>query len=144
MSAALNRRPLAYTTAAALLALALALVGFGLRPGSAGAQTVTGEDTEVFNDIAVHASNGNVNLGQGTGSNDGVLGASCAGQSPTSGPNIPGTVVTRLTATATVLRILHGNGTALTGNVTIVCTIDFGPITSPAAAAARTGVFQRR
>jgi hypothetical protein len=144
MSAALNRRPLAYTIAAALLALALALVGFGLRPGSAGAQTVTGEDTEVFNDIAVHASNGNVNLGQGTGSNDGVLGASCAGQSPSSGPNIPGTVVTRLTATATVLRILHGNGTALTGNVTIVCTVDFGPITSPAAAAARTGAFQRR
>ena len=143
MSAALNRRPLAYTIAAALLGLALAFAGFSLRPGSAGAQTVTGEDTEVFNDIAVHASNGNVNLGAGTGTNDGVVGASCAAQSPLGGPNIPGTVVTQLTATATLLRILHGNGTALTGNVVVVCTVDFGAITSPATAA-KTGAFHRR
>jgi len=143
MAAVLNRRPLAYTIGAALLGLTLALAAFGLRPGSAGAQTVTGEDTEVFNDIVVHASNGHVNLGAGTGTNDGVLGASCAGQSPLGGPNIPGTVVTQLTATATVLRILHGNGTALTGDVVVVCTVDFGPISSPATAA-KTGAFHRR
>jgi hypothetical protein len=35
--------------------------------GGQGAQTVTGEDTEVFNGIGVHASNGHVHLGAGTG-----------------------------------------------------------------------------
>jgi hypothetical protein len=125
--------------AAALLATALVLAALAFRPGPAGAQA-SGEITNVFNGLQVSALNGFVNLGPGTGSNDGVLGASCAGETPQGGPQIPGTVVTQLTPTATLLRILHGNGTALTGPVTIVCTVDFGPATT---AAARAGAFHR-
>jgi hypothetical protein len=137
MSTTLRRGSI--VVAAALLATALVLAALAFRPGPAGAQ-VSGEVTNVFNGLQVSALNGFVNLGPGTGSDDGVVGVSCAGETPQGGPEIPASVVTQLTPTATMLRILHGNGTALTGPVTIVCTVDFGPATT---AAAKAGAFHR-
>jgi len=116
-------------TATILAALTLALAAFALRPGMAGAQTVTGEDTEVLNGLQIAPVNGYFDFGAGTGTNAGIVGA----QFPLGGPNIPAQVVTHLTSTSTQVRVLHNNGTPLTGSVVVVCTIDFGAITTPAA-----------
>ena len=120
-------------TATILAALTLALVAFALRPGMAGAQTVTGEDTEVLNGLQIAPVNGYFDFGAGTGTNAGIVGAQCSGEFPLGGPNIPAQVVTHLTSTSTQVRVLHNNGTPLTGSVVVVCTIDFGAITTPAA-----------
>jgi hypothetical protein len=78
----------------------------------------------VASHIPVNSGAGTVSLGPGTGSNDGVQGIDCQGATPTSGLDLPAQVVTDLQATATVLRILHNDGTGLVGAVEVNCTID--------------------
>ena len=108
------------------LAAAVALIG----ARNAKAQTAT--QTVVFSSISVTASNGNVDLGPGTGGNDGTVGAACTGARPRSGPNIPVGVVTELTPTSTRLRVINQAGRAITGTVFVNCVVD-GPVDPMAA-----------
>ena len=95
--------------------------------------------TFVFSSIPITASNGFASLGAGTGTNAGVLGSACTGAAPRSGTSIPGQVVTQLSSTATLLRIMRNTGTAITGTVHINCVIEFGSIAQGEAAADRLG-----
>jgi hypothetical protein len=123
MSHVLARRTLtAGLVALTLVAAALAAVG---RPGPAGAQAA--QDTEVFSSLGITASNGNFSFGIGSGSAFGVMGIACGGAAPRSGGNIPAQVVTELTPSATLLRVLHNNGAPLSGAVSVNCTVGFGP-----------------
>jgi hypothetical protein len=92
------------------------------RPRSAGAQAAT--STGVISNLLVLATNGDSNLPEFSGSNDGVLGVACTGASPRSGPNIPAQVVTQLRPDLTYLRILHNTGTPLNGTVRINCVLE--------------------
>lgn len=112
------------TAAAAILTLKTALPG-------AEAQEPTSQ-TFVFSSIPVTASNGNASLGADTGTDAGVLGIACTGAAPRSGsPNIPGQVVTQLTAVDTRLRIMRNDGVPLNATVRINCAVEL--ITSTAA-----------
>jgi hypothetical protein len=104
-------------TAVLALLVAGVLLASSLRP--AGAQAAT----EVFlSHGSITLSNGHGNLGPGTGSQDGIFEAQCSGRDPRGGPNMPVDVVTELTTTTVLLRILNQSGTAITGTVTINCT----------------------
>jgi hypothetical protein len=107
---------LAFTLVALVLSLALG------RPWSAKAQTPT--VTGVVSNLPVQATNGFSNLPEFSGSGDGVVGVSCTGATPRSGPNIPAQVVTELRTDLTYLRILHNSGTPLTGTVEINCVLE--------------------
>lgn len=119
---------------AAVLALLVAgvLLASSLRP--AGAQAAT----EVFlSHGSITLSNGNGNLGPGTGSQDGIFEAQCSGRTPRGGPNIAAMVVTELTTTTVLLRVINQTGTAITGTVTINCTFEAEAV---AAATVRAAV----
>jgi hypothetical protein len=114
----------------AVLVLGLAVVALAAslaisRPRSAGAQAATA--TGVISNLPVLATNGNSNLPEFSGSNDGVLGVACTGASPRGGPNIPAQVVTQLRPDLTYLRILHNTGTPLNGTVRINCVLEVEP-----------------
>ena len=134
-----SRRPLAMAVAIILIVAAAAAVALQ-RPGPAGAQEA--QDTEVLSGLFISPSNGNFSFGPGTGFDDGIFGIDCSGSFPRGGPDIPAQVVTELQATQTVLRVLHNNGTPLTGSVLVNCTIWFGPAAAPAVSQLRT--LQRR
>jgi hypothetical protein len=121
MPIALTRRRLA------VLVLLLAVVAVAgtlalSRPGPADAQAASA--VGVISNLPVQATNGNSNLPEFSGSGDGVLGVACTGATPRSGPNIPAQVVTQLRTDLTYLRILHNNGTPLTGTVRINCVLE--------------------
>jgi hypothetical protein len=100
--------------------------------------------TFVFSSIPITASNGFASLGAGTGTNAGVLGSACTGAAPRSGTMIPGQVVTTLSSTATLMRIIRNDGAAITGTVFINCVMEFGSIGQGEAAADRLGVANAR
>ena len=111
----------------AVLVLGLAVVALAAslaisRPRSTGAQVAT--STGVISNLLVLATNGDSNLPEFSGSNDGVLGVACTGASPRSGANIPAQVVTQLRPDLTYLRILHNTGTPLNGTVRINCVLE--------------------
>ena len=91
-------------------ALAVALLGglFALQASGAGAQEPTHE-VFVFSDIPVQPNS----LGQGSvpvGTDDGVLGADCQGNSPLGGtPQLPAQVISELGATQIAVRIFNNN-----------------------------------
>jgi hypothetical protein len=122
MSSILSRRSgvIAGVVGAAALAGGLAV---GLLP-AADAQTPPPTATFVLSNFLVLATNGNANLPEFSGSADGVVGAACTGATPLSGPNIPAQVATNLRADLTHMRILHNNGTPLTGNVRVNCVLE--------------------
>jgi hypothetical protein len=107
-----------------VMATAAAALGLGALPG-AEAQEPPPEATFVFSNIPVTASNGHVDLGEGTGEVDGVLGIACTGAAPRGGTaRIPAMVVTELRSTQTLLRIVQANGVTVTGSVSINCVVD--------------------
>jgi hypothetical protein len=115
LSVRTRRQLLPVAVLAALLAAVL--LTMSLRP--AGAQVAT----EVFlSHGSITLSNGHGNLGPGTGSQDGIFEAQCSGRDPRGGPNMPVDVVTELTTTTVLLRILNQSATGITGTVTINCT----------------------
>ena len=81
-----------------------------------------------------------VDLGPGTGVNDGTLGAACTGALPRGGPNIPVGVVTELTATSTKLRVINQAGRAITVAVRVNCTVEL--VAEPTAATRITTAFR--
>ena len=134
-----SRRPLTVVVALILIVAAAAAVALQ-RPGPANAQQA--QDTEVFSSLFITPSSGNFSFGPGTGSNDGIFGIDCSGSFPRGGPDIPAQVVTELQATETLLRVLHNNGTPLTGSVAVNCTVWFGP--AAASALSQLRAHQRR
>ena len=118
----------------AAFAAAVALIGARDAKAQVAIQTV------VFSGIQVTASNGNVDLGPGTGGNDGTVGAACTGARPRSGPNIPVGVVTELTAASTRLRVLNQSGRPITGTVFVNCVVE-GPV-EPTAASRIASAFR--
>ena len=93
-----------------------------------GATAQETRDFFVFHfDDSATASNGNETLAydfSDLGTNPVVESALCTGRSPRSGPNIPAQVVTQVNAVdGFALRILHNNGTPLTGSVTVNCIV---------------------
>jgi hypothetical protein len=110
--------------ACVLLLAAGAVVALKALPG-AEAQEPPPSATFVFSNIPVFASNGHVNLGPDTGSNDGVLGIACTGSGPRSGTaRIPGMVVTELLSNSTLVRIIQPNGVVVNGEVRINCVVE--------------------
>jgi hypothetical protein len=91
---------------------------------AANAQEPPPTTTGVLSNFPVRASNGFSNLPEFSGSGDGVVGAACTGATPTGGANIPAQVITNLQTDLTHLRILHNNGTPLTGDVRINCVLE--------------------
>jgi|Tabmets5t2r1_1033131.scaffolds.fasta_scaffold97216_1 hypothetical protein len=134
-----SHRPLVMVAALVLILAAAAAVALQ-RPGPANAQEA--QDTEVLSGLFIDPSSGNFSFGPGTGFEDGIFGIDCSGSFPRGGPDIPAQVVTELQATQTVLRVLHNNGTPLTGEVAVNCTVWFGPAAAPALSELRT--LQRR
>ena len=118
----------------AALAAAVAVVGARNAKAQAATQTI------VISNIDVLPSNGHVDLGPGTGENDGTLGAACTGAAPRGGPNIPVGVVTELTATSTRLRVLNQAGRAITVAVRVNCAVEL--VTEPIAANRITRAFR--
>ncbi len=116
------------------LAAAVALIG----ARDAKAQVAT--QTSVFSNIDVLPVNGSVDLGPGTGTNDGTLGAACTGARPRSGTNIPVGVVTELTATSTRLRVLNQSGRAINVAVRVNCVVEL--VVEPTAASRITRAFR--
>jgi hypothetical protein len=116
------------------LAAAVALVDERNAKAQAASQTI------VISNIDVLPSNGHVDLGPGTGENDGTLGAACTGATPRGGPNIPVGVVTELTATSTRLRVLNQTGRAIAVAVRVNCTVEL--VTEPTAASRITRAFR--
>jgi hypothetical protein len=102
----------------ALLAAAAALVE--ARTATAQPATVT----IVESNIAITPSNGHFDFGPGTGANDGIVGVACTGAFPRGGGNIPGQVVTQLTATSTLLRVLQQNGSPVSVGVVVNCAYE--------------------
>jgi hypothetical protein len=113
-------RPVVALTLLLVAALAVAVALVGAR--DAKAQVAT--QTIVISNIDVLPSNGHVDLGPGTGENDGTIGAACTGAAPLGGPNIPVGVATELTATSTKLRVTNQLGRAITVAVRINCTVE--------------------
>jgi hypothetical protein len=95
----------------------------GLLP-AADAQTPPPTATFVLSNFPVLVSNGHTTLPEGSGSADGVVGAACTGATPLTGPNIPAQVATNLRADFTHMRVLHNNGTPLTGTVRVNCVLE--------------------
>jgi hypothetical protein len=116
------------------LAAAVALVDERNAKAQAASQTI------VISNIDVLPSNGHVDLGPGTGENDGTLGAACTGATPRGGPTIPVGVVTELTATSTRLRVLNQSGRAITVAVRVNCAVEL--VTEPTAANRITRAFR--
>jgi hypothetical protein len=106
-------------------ALAVALLGglFALQASGAGAQEPTHE-VFVFSDIPVEPNS----LGQGSvpvGTDDGVLGADCQGNSPLGGtPQLPAQVISELGATQIAVRIFNNVGGRVSGPVELNCSLD--------------------
>ena len=106
-------------------ALAVALLGglFALQASGAGAQEPTHE-VFVFSDIPVQPNS----LGQGSvpvGTDDGVLGADCQGNSPLGGTSqLPAQVISELRATQIAVRIFNNVGARVTGPVQLNCALD--------------------
>jgi hypothetical protein len=106
-------------------ALAVALLGglFALQASGAGAQEPTHE-VFVFSDIPVQPNS----LGQGSvpvGTDDGVLGADCQGNSPLGGtPQLPAQVISELGATQIAVRIFNNVGARVSGPVELNCSLD--------------------
>lgn len=96
---------------------------------AANAQTPPDTAVGILSNFPVAASNGFANLPEFSGTGDGVVGAACTGATPTSGRNIPAQVVTHLGTLLTNMRILHNNGTPLTGTVRVNCVlqVELGP-----------------
>lgn len=122
MSFNLSRRSgvIAVITVAAALAGALAA---SMLP-AANAQEPPPTVTFVLSNFPVRATNGFANLPEFSGSGDGVVGAACTGATPLGGGNIPAQVVTNLRTDLTHMRILHNNGTPLTGDVRVNCVLE--------------------
>jgi len=116
------------------LAAAVALIG------ARNAKAQVASQTFVFSNITVVPSNGHVDLGPGTGENDGTLGAACTGARPRAGANIPTGVVTELTATSTRLRVLNQSGRAINVAVRVNCTVEL--VAEPAAASRISRAFR--
>jgi hypothetical protein len=129
-------RPVVALTLLLVTALAAAVALVDERNAKAQAAT----QTIVISNIDVLPSNGHVDLGPGTGKNDGTLGAACTGAAPRGGPNIPVGVVTELTATSTRLRVLNQAGRAITVAVRVNCTVEL--VTEPIAANRITRAFR--
>jgi hypothetical protein len=106
-------------------ALAVALLGglFALQASGAGAQEPTHE-VFVFSDIRVDPNS----LGQGSvfvGTDDGVLGADCQGNSPLGGTSQhPAQVISDLRATQIAVRIFNNVGAPVSGVVRLNCSLD--------------------
>ena len=106
-------------------ALAIALLGglFALQGSGAGAQEFTHE-VFVFSDISVDPNS----LGQGfveVGTDDGVLGADCQGNSPLGGTSqLPAQVISELGATQIAVRIFNNVGGRVSGPVELNCSLD--------------------
>jgi hypothetical protein len=113
-------RPVVALTVLLVAALAAAVALVGARNAKAQAAT----QTIVISNIEVLPSNGHVDLGPGTGENDGTLGAACTGAAPRGGPNIPVGVATELTATSTLLRVLNQSGRGISITVRVNCTVE--------------------
>jgi hypothetical protein len=120
-----RRRAVLLTTTATLVLLAAVL----LQIGSAAAQPTT--ETIMFH-LGVDAQNGVWSLGEFSGSLDGVQEVDCSGNAPVGGPQIPAQVVCRVEPMSTNGRILHNNGTPLTGTVVLNLTLQ---VTTGTAAA---------
>jgi hypothetical protein len=129
-------RPVVALTLLLVAALAAAVALLGAR--NADAQVAT--QTAVISNIEVLPSNGHVDLGPGTGENDGTLGVACTGAVPRGGPNIPVGVVTELTATSTRLRVINQAGRAITVAVRVNCTVEL--VAEPTAANQITRAFR--
>ena len=122
MSVGLTKRWIALAVGL-LMAAAAGAVAVSTIPSASAQEPL--EQTFVFSGIPVTASNGFANLGAGSGTADGVLGAACTGATPISGSaNVPAQVVTELQATQTAMRILRSNGATITGNVRVNCVLD--------------------
>jgi hypothetical protein len=119
MAALLNKRAPIAAAVALVLGLAMVLTVAALR--SADAQTEP-TFTEFLFTESVSAVNGFVTFDE-SGLNQGVVYAACSGAAPRSGGNIPAQVVSNVTANTTSIRILHNNGTPLTGTVDINCSL---------------------
>jgi hypothetical protein len=129
-------RPAIWLTLLLVAALAAAAALVGAR--NAKAQVAT--QRIVISNIDVLPANGHVDLGPGTGENDGTVGAACTGASPRGGPNIPVGVVTELTATSTRLRVLNQAGRTISGAVRVNCTVEL--VAEPTAANRVTSAFR--
>jgi hypothetical protein len=129
-------RPVVALTLLLVTALAAAVALVGAR--NAGAQVAT--QTTVISNIDVLPSNGHVDLGAGTGENDGTVGAACTGAWPRAGSNIPVGVVTELTATSTRLRVTNQAGRAIGVAIRVNCTVEV--VAEPTAANRITRAFR--
>jgi hypothetical protein len=121
MPATLSRRG-TLAVALGVLTLTAALLAGSLR--SAGAQQPPQTATGVISNLLLPVTNGFANLPEGSVAGDGFAGVACTGASPRSGVNIPAQVVTQLTQTFTLLRILRNNGAPLNGSVRVNCVLE--------------------
>jgi hypothetical protein len=110
------------TLACVLLMAAAAVLAVRSSPSADAQEPVS--VVLVFSSIDVTPSSGNTNLGAGSGSDFGVLGAACTGAAPRSGNLIPGQVVTELRPDRIYLRVIRNDGAAITGTVFINCVIE--------------------
>jgi hypothetical protein len=114
-------------TLAAVGVAVTAVLGGGLAASvlpAADAQTSPSTSIGILTNFPVFASNGFTSLPEFSGTADGVRGAACTGAAPTSGGNIPAQVVTNLGSQLTNMRILHNDGTPLTGSVRVNCVLE--------------------
>jgi hypothetical protein len=106
-------------------ALAVALLGglFALQASGVGAQEPTHE-VFVFSDLPVDPNS----LGQASlegGTNDGILGADCQGNSPLGGTSqLPAQVISEVRATEIAVRIFNHVGARVSGPVQLNCSLD--------------------
>lgn len=141
MTAILRRRGSIVAALLIVLALAALLLTSSLRGATAAQEPEPVFWTIHINDTA-RASNGHINLAYDFtdfGPNPQLLNAHCGGESPRTGPNIPGQVVTQVTGVDRfALRVIHVDGRALTGTVGFNCVV--GVITDAEPAVTPTGL----
>jgi hypothetical protein len=120
------RRPTVTIAAAVLVALAIALAMFSLRPGPAGAQVDAGDvilDASVVIDPDV---NGYATLAGG--SSDGIDSVVCSGSNPQGGVSqIPAQVMCQLLSTSVQIRVKNHVGASVTAPVRVVVFYDIRP-----------------
>jgi hypothetical protein len=120
MTATLRRHGPMLAAALVVLSLAGVLATTALRGASAQEQFFV----VYYFDTSVAASNGHATPSIVVFPEETIEFASCTGNAPRTGGNIPAQVVTEVVARASyAVRILHNNGTPLTGTVQLNCIV---------------------
>jgi hypothetical protein len=119
MTATLRRRGSLIAALLLVLSLAAVLVSTSMSGARAQAPVFT---VWVIED-SVTASNGNGTIDFPLEPGETIVTASCTGNSPRAGGNIPAQVITQVVSGRAVVRILHNTGTPMNATVVVNCDI---------------------